>query len=87
MESGVTRVFTSLFSNLNREYMESRVLMGKLMGKQLDARTIKWKLGLTWGIESKTIFILTTLGICGLLFNLRMMKRWSLHWTIGLGML
>ncbi|KAB2626097.1 hypothetical protein D8674_017757 [Pyrus ussuriensis x Pyrus communis] len=44
LENGVTRVSTNLYSNLNVEYMESKVLMGKLVGKQLDARTIKWKL-------------------------------------------
>lgn len=47
MESGITRVSTCLYSNLNVEYMESKVLISKLVGKQLDARTIKWKLGLT----------------------------------------
>ncbi|KAM1149840.1 hypothetical protein ACFX15_029435 [Malus domestica] len=47
LESGVTRVSTSLYSNLKVEHMETRVLMGKLVGKQIEARTIKWKLGLT----------------------------------------
>lgn len=41
LESGVTRVSTSLFSNLNVE--------GMLVGKQIEAKTIKWKLGLPWG--------------------------------------
>ncbi|KAM1258899.1 hypothetical protein EV1_038018 [Malus domestica] len=33
MENGITRVSTNLYSNLNVEYMDSRVLMGKLVGK------------------------------------------------------
>ncbi|KAM1281370.1 hypothetical protein ACFX15_021544 [Malus domestica] len=61
MENGVTRVST-LYSNLNVKYMESKVLMGKLMGKQLDARTIKWKLGLTWGSKVKNPFYLDHFG-------------------------
>ncbi|KAB2631867.1 hypothetical protein D8674_038656 [Pyrus ussuriensis x Pyrus communis] len=62
LESGVPQVSTSLFSNLNVEYMEGRVLMGKLMGKQLDARTIKWKLGLTWWDRVKQPFYLDNFG-------------------------
>ena len=31
LESGITRVSTNIYSNLNVEYMESRVLMGKLV--------------------------------------------------------
>ncbi|KAM1369816.1 hypothetical protein COP2_041463 [Malus domestica] len=33
LESGVTRVFSTLFFNLNVDHMENRVLMGKLVGK------------------------------------------------------
>ncbi|KAM1181480.1 hypothetical protein EV1_000075 [Malus domestica] len=32
--------------------------MGKLVGKELDARTIKWKLGLTWDARVKNLFYL-----------------------------
>ncbi|KAM2122748.1 hypothetical protein ACFX1Q_020386 [Malus domestica] len=59
LESGVTKVFTNLYSNLNVKYMDS---MGKLVGKQLDARTIKWKLGLTWGDKVKNPFYLDHFG-------------------------
>lgn len=50
LQNGITSVSANLYSNLNVEYMESRALMGKLVGNQLDTMTIKWKLGLTWGI-------------------------------------
>ncbi|KAM1180462.1 hypothetical protein ACFX13_019877 [Malus domestica] len=33
LESGVTRVSTSLYSSLNVKHMESKVLIGKLVGK------------------------------------------------------
>lgn len=56
LESSVTRVSTNLYSNLNVEYMKSRVLMGKMVGKELDAKTIKWKLGLTWDEKVKNLF-------------------------------
>lgn len=57
------------------------------MGKQLNARTIKWKFGLTWGDRVKNLFfILTTLGIGDMLLSLPMRKNWNLHWTIGFGM-
>ncbi|TQD94870.1 hypothetical protein C1H46_019508 [Malus baccata] len=42
--------------------MKCRVLMGKLVGKQLDAKTIKWKLGLTWGDRVKNPFYLDHFG-------------------------
>ncbi|KAB2635652.1 hypothetical protein D8674_026186 [Pyrus ussuriensis x Pyrus communis] len=58
----LTRVSTSLYSNLYVEYMESRVLMGKLVGKQLDVMTSKWKLRLTWGSRIKNPFYLDHFG-------------------------
>lgn len=36
--------------------------MGKLVGKQLDARTIKWRLWLTWGSRVKNPFYLDHFG-------------------------
>lgn len=71
LESEVTRVSTSLCLSLNVEHMESKVLMGKLVGKQIEARTIKWKLGLTWVRGSRIPFVLTTLGTTGMLWSLR----------------
>lgn len=62
LENGVTRVSTSLFSNLNVKHMENKVLMGKLVGKQIEARTIKWKFGLTWGLGVKNLFYLDHFG-------------------------
>ncbi|KAB2635774.1 hypothetical protein D8674_026308 [Pyrus ussuriensis x Pyrus communis] len=62
LDSGVTRVSTSLFLNLNVEHMENRVLIGKLVGKHIEARTIKWKLGLTWGLGVKNPFYLNHFG-------------------------
>lgn len=62
LESGVTEVSTSLYSNLNVKHMETKVLIGKLMGKQIEARTIKWKLGLTWGLGVKNPFYFNHFG-------------------------
>lgn len=42
--------------------MDSRVLIGKLVGQQLDAMTIKWKLGLTWRDKVKNPFYLDHFG-------------------------
>lgn len=48
MKHEVTRVSTTLCSTLNVEHMKSRVLIGRMFGQHLEARLIKWKLGLLW---------------------------------------
>lgn len=62
MERGVIRVNTHLVSSINVDHMLSRVLMGKMIGQPLDARLIKWKLGLLWKNEVKNTFYLDHCG-------------------------
>lgn len=60
--------------------------MGKLVGKQLDARTIKWKLGLTWGDRVKNPFYLDHFGHRWFAIEFMMRRSWSVPWIIGPGM-
>lgn len=57
LENGGTRVSTSFYFNLNVEHMQSRLLMGKLVGKQFDVRTIKWEFGLALGSKGQKPFL------------------------------
>ncbi|KAM1284653.1 hypothetical protein ACFX15_027057 [Malus domestica] len=62
LEQGVTRVSTNLCSTLNVEHMQARVLMGNMFGQPLEARLIKWKLGLLWKNDVKHTFYLDHYG-------------------------
>lgn len=55
MKRGVTRVSITLCSNLNVEHMKSCVLVGRMFSQHMEARLIKWKLGLLWknGVKNK----------------------------------
>lgn len=62
MERGVTKVNATIYSDMNVEHMKSRVLMGNKFGQPLEARLIKWKLGLLWRNEVKSNFFLDHYG-------------------------
>lgn len=63
MEKGVTRVSTTLYSTVNVEHMQARVMRGKMFGQPLKARLIKWKLGLIWKNDVKYTFYLDHYGM------------------------
>ncbi|TQD94433.1 hypothetical protein C1H46_019923 [Malus baccata] len=62
MERGVTRVSTSLCSALNVEHIQSKILMGMMFRQHLEARLIKWKLGMLWKSVVKNTFCLDHYG-------------------------
>lgn len=87
MEICLAMVTTNLYSSLNVEHMQSRVLKGSLWGKQLDTRAIKCKLGFTWGSDIKNPFYLDHFEHCWYAIEFIDEEKLELSWTIGHGML
>ncbi|KAB2596570.1 Cleavage and polyadenylation specificity factor subunit 1 [Pyrus ussuriensis x Pyrus communis] len=60
LESGITRVSTNIYSNLNVEYMESRVLMGKLMPWYLKGQIFHMEM---WNVHFRDIDFISNLKV------------------------